>query len=98
MSGFTDRENSRERKNVVSSMIEATEESEKVTLKGRPKADRETKQRIGLVILPSLYEAIKQIAYVERRSVSEIVAECLEQYVFDNAQNLKQYKRLMKKQ
>ena len=97
MSGFADRENSRERKNVVSSMIGTIEEPEKMTIKGRPKADREIKQRIGLAILPSLHEAIKQIAYVERRSVSELVAECLEKYVSGNTENLKQYKKLMKK-
>lgn len=65
--------------------------------RGRPAVtDRETKQRISLAVLPSLYEDIKKISYVERKSVSEIVSECIEQYITENAAKLKEYNKIKK--
>jgi len=95
MSGFADREKNRERKGVVASMISDTQQ-EQTTGRGRPKEERETKQRISLAVLPSLYEDIKKIAYVERRSISEIVSECIEKYVADNGSKLKEYEKIKK--
>ena len=46
--------------------------------RGRPKEDRELKKRISLSVLPSVYEDIQKIAYVQRRSVSELIGELLE--------------------
>lgn len=64
---------------------------------GRPEVtDRETKIRISLAVLPSLYEDIKKISYVERKSASEIVSECMEQYVAENAAKLKEYNKIKK--
>jgi len=60
-------------------------------IKGRPKSERETKKRVSLALLPSLYEDIQKIAYVERKSASEIVAQCLEQYTKKNGDKLKRY-------
>ena len=45
--------------------------------RGRPKEDRELKKRISLSVLPSVYEDIQKIAYVQRRSVSELIGELL---------------------
>lgn len=95
MSGFADREKNRERKGVVASMIEETPQ-EQTTGRGRPKEERETKQRISLAVLPSLYEDIKKIAYVERRSISEVVSACIEKYVTDNDSKLKEYEKIKK--
>ena len=93
MSGFADREKNRERKSVVASMISDTPQ-EKNTGRGRPKEERETKKRVSLAVLPSLYEDIGKIAYVERRSISEVVSECIEKYVADNESKLKEYEKI----
>lgn len=92
MSSFEDREKKR---SVVASMISETSQ-ERTVCRGRPKEERETKQRISLVVLPSLYEDIKKIAYVERRSVSELVSTCIEQYVSENEAKLKEYDKIRK--
>lgn len=94
MSGFADREKNRERKGVAASMIDTTQkEKEK---RGRPKEERETKKRISLAVLPSVYEDMQKISYVERKSMSEIVSDFFEQYVKDNAAKIKEYDRLKK--
>ena len=64
--------------------------------KGRPKADRETKKRVSLSVLPSLYEDIQKIAYMERRSTSDLVAELLEQYRETHGQELAEYGAIAK--
>lgn len=66
--------------------------------KGRPKADRETKKRVSLSVLPSLYEDIQKIAYVERRSTSDLVAELLEQYRDAHGQELAEYETIAKEE
>ncbi len=95
--GFADREKSRERKGVLAAMIENPVEQQTVTAeekKGRPKAGRETKKRVSLVLLPSLYDKIQKIAYVERRSVSELVSECLTRYADENNNKLEEYNNI----
>lgn len=62
--------------------------------KGRPKEERETKKRVSLSVLPSLYEDIQKIAYVQRRSVSEIVAEQLEGFRARHMDAVAEYDRL----
>lgn len=64
--------------------------------KGRPKTERETKKRVSLSVLPSLYEDIQKIAYVERRSASDLVAELLEQYRETHGQELAEYGAIAK--
>lgn len=64
--------------------------------KGRPKTDRETKKRISLSVLPSLYEDIRKITYVQRRSTSALVAELLEQYRDAHGQELAEYETIAK--
>lgn len=59
--------------------------------RGRPKSVQETKRRITLSFLPSLYADIQKIAFMERRSVSEVFAACMEQYVQENREKLREY-------
>ena len=54
----------------------------------------EAEQRISLAVLPSLYESVKKIAFVERRSISELVAQLLEQYVQENGKKLEDYEKM----
>jgi hypothetical protein len=96
MSGFAERENNRERKSVVASMISETPKEKTTTGRGRPKMERETKKRISLAVLPSLYEDVKKVAYVERKSISEIVSACIEKYVADNESKLIEYEKIKK--
>ena len=64
--------------------------------KGRPKADRETKKRVSLSVLPSLYEDIQKIAYVQRRSASDLAGELLERYRGEHEAELAEYETLKK--
>lgn len=78
-------------KNIIGS------QKEQNTGKGRPKVDRETKKRISLAVFPSIYEDIQRIAYVERRSTSDIVGELFEAYVKKNKDKLKEYDEITNK-
>lgn len=90
MGKLEEREN--RRKAVVGSMIERTEVSS--AGRGRPKKERELKKRISLSVLPSLYENIQKIAYVQRRSTSELMAEIMNQYKEEHENELIEYKKI----
>lgn len=92
MSNFSDRENKRMQSGGIVSAIAGIDQP----TKGRPKEDRETKKRVSLAVLPSLYEDIQKIAYVERKSISEIVSKCLEEYAEKNKDKLKEYEKIKK--
>lgn len=62
--------------------------------KGRPKEDRELKKRVSLSVLPSVYEDIQKIAYVQRRSVSEVIECLLMQYREEYSSELNEYKSI----
>ncbi len=91
MKGFMDREEKRTGHGVAASIISA---GIPTAPKGRPKAGRETKKRISLAIMPSLYNDVQKIAFVKRKSVSEIISFCVEQYILENAGALKEYKKI----
>lgn len=94
MSGFMDREKNR-KKSVVASMIEnPSEPNEKSVGRGRPKESRETKRRVTLAVLPSVYENVQKIAYIDRTSVSEVVTTYFEQYIKDNINKIEEYDKL----
>ena len=57
--------------------------------RGRPKENRELKKRISLSVLPSLYEDIQKIAYMQRKSTSEAVQEMMEEYRKRNIRKLR---------
>ena len=64
--------------------------------RGRPKEDRELKKRISLSVLPSLYDDIQKIAYVQRRSVSELLSAMMEEYRGSHAAELAEYEEIQR--
>lgn len=96
MSKLEERE-SRRRTSVVESMVNSVPSAANGK-KGRPKEDRETKKRVSLSILPSLYGDIQKIAYVQRRSVSEVIECLLLKYRDDHSAELSEYERITKNQ
>ena len=92
MSKLEERE--RRRTSVIGSIVEGAEAQAK---RGRPKADREIKTRVSMTIMPSLYEDMRKIAYVQRRSVSDIVSEQLLKYREECSAELREYEKLKEK-
>ena len=95
MGKLQDREN--KRKSIIGGMIEAPASPATSTgIRGRPKVDRELKKRISLSVLPSLYDDIQKIAYVQRKSVSELLSAMMEEYRGSHAAELAEYENLQK--
>lgn len=92
MSKLEERE-SRRRSSVVGSMVDSVPVAASGQ-RGRPKEDRETKKRVSLSVLPSLYEDIQKIAYVQRRSISDLIAILMEQYRDEHRIELAEYETL----
>ncbi len=92
MAKLEDREN--RRRSFVVAPIAGVELKAPSVKKGRPKEDRETKKRVSLSVLPSLYDDIQKIAYVQRRSVSEVVERLLMKYRDDHRSELNEYKSI----
>ena len=97
MGNLKERE-SRRRASVVGSIIEqpAEETKQRSAGRGRPKEDRELRKRVSLSVLPSLYEDIQKIAYVERRSVSELLSDLMLQYRDQQKSELSEYEKVRK--
>ena len=98
MGNLKERE-SRRKASVVGSIIEqqlAEETTQRSSGRGRPKEDRELKKRISLSVLPSVYEDIQKIAYVQRRSVSELIGELLEGYRVEHKAEIQRYGEIEK--
>ena len=94
MSKLEERE-SRRRSTAVGKFVEQTPvEAGSSGRRGRPKEDRELKKRISLSVLPSLYEDIQKIAYMQRKSTSEAVQEMMEEYRKRNIRKLREYDQL----
>ena len=89
MSKLDERE-SRRRSSVIGSIVDSAPAAASGK-KGRPKEDRETKKRVSLSVLPSLYEDIQKIAYVQRRSVSDIMSELMEGYRSENVASISEF-------
>lgn len=47
-------------------------------------------------MLPSLYEDIQKIAYVQRRSVSEVMSAIMEEYRERHMTELEEYEKLQR--
>lgn len=94
MAKFEDREN-RRKTSVVGSMVDSVPAASSGK-KGRPKEDRETKKRVSLSMLPSLYEDIQKIAYVQRRSISEVVSTVMCEYIEKHSAELLEYDEITK--
>ena len=95
MGKLQDREN--KRKSIIGGMIDAPAAPAASTgSRGRPKEDRELKKRISLSVLPSVYDDIQKIAYVQRRSVSELLSTMMEEYRGSHATELTEYEKVKK--
>ncbi|EAB7883602.1 hypothetical protein EFQ76_24060 [Salmonella enterica subsp. enterica] len=93
MSKLEERES--RRKSIVGNMIESSSsEGSGSGMRGRPKEERELKKRISLSVQPSLYDDIQKIAYVQRKSVSEIICSLMEQYRNENQKDLEEYENV----
>lgn len=84
------------RRSIVGGMIEVAPTAPAAGGRGRPKADRELKKRISLSVLPSLYDDIQKIAYVQRRSVSELISAMMEDYRGSHVAELAEYKEIQR--
>lgn len=82
MSKLAEREN--RRKSIVGSMLDSQPEKE----------ERERKRRVSLSIRPSVYEDIQRIAYVQRKSVSDLMDSLMEKYRAEHTDELEEYKKL----
>lgn len=92
MAKFEDREN-RRRTSVVGSIVDGAPIASG-SGRGRPKENREIKKRVSLSVMPSLYEDIQKIAYVQRRSISDVVGDLMEQFRAGHEEELAEYKRI----
>lgn len=92
MSKLEERE--KRRKSIVGNIIESSSALPNSETRGRPKEDRELKKRISLSVKPSVYNDIQKIAYVQRKSVSEIIGLLMEQYRNENQSSLEDYENV----
>ena len=93
MSKLEERENRRK----VSAVGKIIEVAPAAADRGRPKEEnRELKKRISLSVLPSLYEDIQKIAYVQRRSTSDLVDGMFKKYRADHEDALKEFETIRK--
>lgn len=93
MSKLQERE--KKRRSIIGGMIDGGEVTPAEDPgRGRPKENRELKKRISLSVLPSLYDDMKAIAYMQRKSVSELLSEMMETCRSENAEKLDEYKKL----
>ena len=76
--------------------VGASKNVEKPAANGRSKSKQETKKRVSLAVYPSSYSDLQKIAYVDRKSVSDIVSEMIANYVVANAEKLKEYEKIIK--
>ena len=92
MAKFEDREN-RRRTSVVGSIVDGAPVASG-SGRSRPKEAREIKKRVSLSVMPSLYEDIQKIAYVQRRSISDVVGDLMEQFRAGHEEELAEYKKI----
>ena len=64
---------------------------------GKSKPERECKKRFCLALKPSLYREIQQLAYIQRRSASQIIDELMERYIKENSGVVEKLKKKKKK-
>lgn len=97
MSKLEERENRRKSASIVGSIIgESAAAAANSAGRGRPREDRELKKRISLSVFPSVYEDIQKIAYVQRKSTSELVGDVLERYRREHQDALREYENIKK--
>ena len=92
MAKFEDRE-IRRRGSIVGSIVDGAPAAAG-SGRGRPKEGREIKKRVSLSVLPSLYEDIQKVAYVQRRSISDVVGDLMEQFRAGHEKELVEYRKI----
>lgn len=94
MSKLEERE-SRRRSTAVGKFVEQPSvEAVSSGRRGRPKENRELKKRISLSVIPSLYEDIQKIAYIQRKSTSEVVENMMKEYRKKYSDRLEEFEKL----
>lgn len=94
MSKLEERE-SRRRSTAVGKFVEQMPvEAVSSGRRGRPKENRELKKRISLSVLPSIYEGIQKIAYVQRRSISDVLENTMKDYINEHRADLIEYEKI----
>lgn len=97
MSKLEERESRRRSTTVVKFVEQPSIADASSNGRGRPKEEgRELKKRISLSVLPSLYEDIQKIAYVQRCSVSELIGALLEGYRAEHKAEIQKYGEIEK--
>ena len=91
--GFKDREDKRASAGVVSSIVTRSPYKEKL---GRSPDKGELVIRKTITVLPSVWDDLKKIAYVERIPVSQIVSQLVLEYIAKNKESLKEFEDLRK--
>lgn len=63
--------------------------------RGRPKSNvLKDKHALYMNLNEKLYEDLKKIAYVDRRSISGIISDLIEEYIASKADTLEEYERI----
>ena len=65
--------------------------------RGRPKTNREIKKRITFTLLQSNYDKASKVAYIEGKSVSQVVGDFLLDYINQNQDKILEYNNLTNK-
>lgn len=93
--GKLEERESRRKASVVGSMVNNSTLTTANEKKGCPRENRELKKRVSLSVLPSLYADVQKIAYVQRRSVSDVVSDLMEQFRAEHERELEEYSKIL---
>lgn len=93
--GKLEERESRRKASVVGSMVNNSTLTTTNGKKGHPMENRELKKRVSLSVLPSLYADVQKIAYVQRRSISDVVSDLMEQFRAEHEKELEEYSKIL---
>lgn len=93
--GKLEERESRRKASVVGSMVNNSTLTTANGKKGHPMENRELKKRVSLSVLPSLYADVQKIAYVQRRSISDVVSDLMEQFRAEHEKELEEYSKIL---
>ena len=93
--GKLEERESRRKASVVGSMVNNSTLTRANGKKGHPMENRELKKRVSLSVLPSLYADVQKIAYVQRRSISDVVSDLMEQFRAEHEKELEEYSKIL---
>lgn len=93
--GKLEERESRRKASVVGSMVNNSTLTTANGKKGHPMENRELKKRVSLSVLPSLYADVQKIAYVQRRSISDVVSDLMDQFRAEHEKELEEYSKIL---